>query len=289
MLAATLSGALLGLFYTLVAAGLYVTVVGAGVYNLAHGAAMLVAGYAAYAAVAAGVSLWVGVLAALATGLGLGLATEALLTSAGVGLGHLRAAGREQGRGVVLTLAVALLIDALALHVAGASPRKLSVSLGAVGFGVWPVRVPADQAVASAAGVVLAVGLDLLLLRTRLGRALRAAGQDRDLAQSYGLAPRRHRRAAWALSGLIAGAAGVLLVVVAYAQPYAEQAPLLAGLALVVAVAPRRPLGLVGAGMLLGAFQGGASYAVGVQWQAALFALALAALLLLRAGTRSWT
>jgi branched-chain amino acid transport system permease protein len=288
MLAATLSGALLGLFYTLVAAGLYVGVVGTGVYNLAYGAAMLVAGYAAYAVVVAGAALWVGVVAALATGLGIGLATEALITG-GVGLGRLQADEREQGRAVVLTLALALLVDALALHVAGASPRKLSVALGAVGFGVWPVRVPADQAVASAVGIVLAVGLDLLLLRTRLGRALRAAGQDRDLAQSYGLAPRRYLRAAWALSGLIAGAAGALLVMVAYVQPYAEQALLLASLALVVAVAPRRPLGLLGAGMILGAFQGGASYAVGTQWQPVLVALALATLLLLRAGTRSWT
>ncbi|HZD00677.1 MAG TPA: hypothetical protein VFA46_10955 [Actinomycetes bacterium] len=287
MLAATLSGALLGLFYTLVAAGLYVGVVGTGVYNLAYGAVLLVAGYAAYAVVVAGAAVWVGVLAALATGLGIGLAMEALIT--GVGLGRLHADEREQGRAVVFTLALALLVDALALHVAGASPRKLSVALGAVGFGVWPVRVPADQAVASAAGIALAVGLDLLLLRTRLGRALRAAGQDRELAQSYGLAPRRYHRAAWALSGLIAGAAGALLVVVAYVQPYAEETPLLASLALVVAVAPRRPLGLLGAGLLLGAFQGGASYAVGTQWQPVLFALALATLLLLRAGTRSWT
>lgn len=287
MLAATLSGALLGLFYTLVAAGLYVGVVGTGVYNLAYGATMLVAGYAAYAVVVAGAALWVGVVAALATGLGLGLATEALLT--GVGLGRLREDGREQGRAVVFTLALALLVDALALSVAGASPRKLPVTLGAVGFGVWPVRVPADQAVASAGGIVLAVGLDLLLLRTRLGRALRAAGQDRELAQSYGLAPRRYQRAAWALSGLIAGAAGTLLAVVVYVQAYAEETPLLASLALVVAVAPRRPLGLLAAGLLLGAFQGGAAYFLGAQWQPVLFALALAALLLLRAGTRSWT
>ena len=286
MLAATLSGALFGLFYTFVAAGLYVGVVGTGVYNLAYGSALLVAGYAAYAVVAAGAALWVGVIAALAAGLGVGLATEALLTS--VGLGRRSADGRSRDRMVVLTLALALLVDAIALYVAGASPRKLYVALGTVGFGVWPVRVAGDQAVASAAGIMLAVGLDLLLLRTQLGRALRAAGQDRDLAQSYGIAPRRCHRTAWALSGLIAGAAGAFWVVVAYVRPYAELTPLLAALALVVAVAPRRPLGLVGAGLILGAFQGGASYLLGTQWQAALFAVALSVLLLLRTGMRAW-
>lgn len=286
MLAGMLSGALLGLFYSFVATGLYVGVVGTGVYNLAYGAAMLVAGYATYAVVTAGAALWVGVLAALATGLGVGLATGALLTGAAVR--QIRANGREQARAVVLTLALALLVDALALHFAGASPRKLYVALGTTGFGVWPLRVPGDQAVASATGIVVAVGLDRLLLRTGLGRALRAAGQDRELAESYGLAPRRYHRAAWALSGLIAGAAGAFTVVVAYVQPYAELTPLLAALALVVAVVPRRPVGLLGAGIILGAFQGGVSYLLGTQWQVALFGLALSVLLLLRAGTRSW-
>ncbi|HYV02332.1 MAG TPA: hypothetical protein VEM93_08400 [Actinomycetota bacterium] len=287
MLQASASGAVVGLFYALVAAGLYVAVVGTGLYNLAYGAGMLASGYAAFVLHRMGLPLPAAFLVALAVGVMLGLLAEASLRAARVP--HGASGGPEQGRAIVLTLALALVIDAALQVAAGSNPRRLSLGLESVGVGIGAVRVVADQAVAAGVAVVLVVALDLLLTRRPLGRAIRAAGQGPELAQAYGLAPARYRRVAWALSGLLSGVSGFLFATVAYLQPYGEEALLFASIALVVAVVPGRAVALLAAGALLGAFQGTASYWLGAQWQAVWFFLAFSVLVLLRAGKRSWT
>lgn len=286
MVQATYSGAMLGLFYALAAGGLYVGVVGGGLYNLAYGAGVLVAGYAAYGVLAVGGPWWAAVAVALAVGVALALSLSTALGAAGLGRGH--GTDREQGRAVVFTLAVALLIDAVLLLALGTDPRKIPTSLSSVGLGPWPFRIVADRALAAAIGLVLVAGLDLLLTRTHLGRAMRALVQDDDLAQTYGLAPRRYRRVSWALSGAFAGAAGLLFGIVAYLQPYGDASLLFGALVLVVATVPGRPRGLLAWGVVLGATQGIVSFAAGAQWQAAVFFLAFSLLVLVRTGTRSW-
>jgi branched-chain amino acid transport system permease protein len=286
MLQSTVSGAILGLFYALVASGVYVAVVGAGLYNLAYGAGMLASGYAAFALHRLGLPLAAAFLGSLAVGVLVGLGAEASLRAARIVPGV--SGGPEQGRAIVLTIALAFLIDASLQAGPGSNPRRLSLGLESVGVGIGAVRVVADQAVAAAAAVVLVTALDLLLTRRPLGRALRAASQDPDLAQAYGLAPAHYRRVAWGLSGLLSGISGFLFATVAYLQPYGEEGLLFASIALVVAVVPGRAVALLGAGALLGAFQGSASYWLGAQWQAVWFFLAFSLVVLLRAGKRSW-
>jgi branched-subunit amino acid ABC-type transport system permease component len=287
MLQSTASGAVLGLFYALVASGLYITVVGAGLYNLAYGAGMLASGYAAFALDQLGFSLPAAFLGALAVGVLLGLGAEASLRAGRAVPGV--SGGPEQGRAIVLTLALAFLIDASLQAGTGSDPRRLSLGLESAGVGIGAVRVVADQAMAAAVAVVLVMALDLLLTRRPLGRALRAAGQDSGLAQAFRLDPAHYRRVAWGLSGLLSGISGFLFATVAYLQPYGEENLLFAAIALVVAVAPGRAVMLLGAGALLGAVQGGASYWLGVQWQTVWFFLAFALVVLVRAGKRSWT
>jgi branched-chain amino acid transport system permease protein len=287
MLQSTAAGAVLGLFYALVASGLYVAVVGTGLYNLAYGAGMLASGYAAFALHRLGLPLAAALVGAVGAGVLLGLAVEALLRVARAVPGV--SGGPEQGRAIVLTLALAFLIDALLQLGPGSNPRRLPLGLESVGVGIGAVRVVADQAVAAAAAVVLVIALDLLLTRSSLGRALRAVGQDPDLAQAYGLAPTQYRRVALGLAGLLSGISGFLFATVAYLEPYAEDGLLFASIALVVAVVPGRAVALLGAGALLGAFQGSASYWFGAQWQAVWFFLAFSLAVLLRAGKRSWT
>jgi branched-chain amino acid transport system permease protein len=286
MVQTTASGAILGLFYALVAGGLYVGVVGGGLYNLAYGGTVLVAGYAAYGVLAAKGPMWAGASAALGAGVALALVTQAALGAAGLGRTH--RTDREQGRAVVLTLALALFIDAVLLLALGADPRKISTHLSSVGLGPWPFRIVADRAVAAGVGLVLVAGLDVLFTRTHLGSAMRAIVQDEDLAQSYGLPPRRYLRISWAISGAIGGVAGFLFGIIAYLQPYGDGSLLFAALVLVVATVPGPPRGLLVWGVALGATQGIVSFAAGAEWQAAVFFLAFSVLVLMRTGTRSW-
>jgi branched-subunit amino acid ABC-type transport system permease component len=60
--------------------------------------------------------------------------------------------------------------------------------------------------------VAVMIGVQLLLTKTRLGKAMRATAANPDLAQASGIATDRVVDAAWLISGALCGLAGVVLV-----------------------------------------------------------------------------
>ena len=78
---------------------------------------------------------------------------------------------------------------------------------------IGPVVVaPRDLAIAAIAFVLL-VAVGLLLLRTRIGRAMRATSTNPSLAAQSGIDVRRITRFTWVLGTMLAAAGGVLLAV----------------------------------------------------------------------------
>ena len=79
--------------------------------------------------------------------------------------------------------------------------------------------LPADISIApnhlfvAGAALLLAIGLHLLLTRTKSGKAMRATSDNPDLARASGIDTDRVLLWTWAIGGLLAGAAGVLLVI----------------------------------------------------------------------------
>ena len=67
------------------------------------------------------------------------------------------------------------------------------------------------QIIAIALAIVLTVGTTLFLRQTRLGTAMRALANDREITATLGVPVRRVEAAAWLGSGLVCGAAGLLL------------------------------------------------------------------------------
>ena len=63
------------------------------------------------------------------------------------------------------------------------------------------------------AALALAIGLHLLLTRTKSGKAMRATSDNPELARASGIDTQRVLLWTWAMGGLLAGAAGVLLVI----------------------------------------------------------------------------
>ncbi len=62
-----------------------------------------------------------------------------------------------------------------------------------------------------AAGVVLTVGTGAFLRYTKLGTAMRAMANDREITATLGVPVRRVEAAAWFGCGVLAGIAGLLL------------------------------------------------------------------------------
>jgi branched-chain amino acid transport system permease protein/neutral amino acid transport system permease protein len=174
-------------------------------FNLAFGENMTVAAFAAYLArVGLHWNMWAAMAAGGAAGLLLSLAISRL-----VYLPFLRR-GTAQFAMVMVTVAVSFILKNLLQIFTGATfysyqlPPQRPVHL------LGMVFTPRQLAIIGLAGVSL-LGLHLLFRYTRLGKAMRATSDDPELARSVGIPTSRVVSAAWLLSGLLAGLAGVTL------------------------------------------------------------------------------
>jgi branched-chain amino acid transport system permease protein len=69
-----------------------------------------------------------------------------------------------------------------------------------------------NELVVIAAAIVLVIGLYLFIQRTRTGRAMRAVGEDKEIAGLMGIHVDRVIVTTFAMGGMLAGAAGILYV-----------------------------------------------------------------------------
>ena len=139
---------------------------------------------------------------------------------------------------VVLTVAVALVIDRLAYrpmrNADGISLLIASVGVAFIlrylivffwfsgkpgitdGYGarttIAGVTINTHEVAVIVSAVVLMLGVHLLLQRTKLGKAMRAMADNRDLAQVTGIPVERVITTTWVVGAGLAGAAGYLVV-----------------------------------------------------------------------------
>ncbi|HEY1001401.1 MAG TPA: branched-chain amino acid ABC transporter permease, partial [Streptosporangiaceae bacterium] len=93
----------------------------------------------------------------------------------------------------------------------GGQARSLALPTDNGGFTVGTVQVTWTQVIALGAGVVLTVVTSAFLRYTKLGTAMRAMANDREITATLGVPVRRVEAAAWLGCGVLAGIAGLLL------------------------------------------------------------------------------
>jgi branched-chain amino acid transport system permease protein len=200
------SGLALGGIYALSGVGLVVLYRATGVLNLAFGAIGAMGAFIAWSIIQAGAPGWVGWIACIlfagVVTLGYGLVFGPAL------------AGRGPLVQAVSTLGLALVlfgaIDLLWSTSAGQS-RSISFPTDNGGFQVGQVQVDWTSVIALAAGVVITAGTHAFLRYSKLGTAMRAMANDREITATFGVPVRRVEAAAWFGCGLLSGIAGILL------------------------------------------------------------------------------
>jgi len=110
---------------------------------------------------------------------------------------------------------------------------------------------PKDLIVIAVATVVL-IAVGVFLQRSRLGTAIRAVSDDRDLSESSGIDVQRVILAVWVLSGALAGLGGVFLAVTETATWNMGQRALLIMFAAVVLGGLGTAFGAMAGGLLVG-------------------------------------
>ena len=200
-------GVTLAAVYAISATGLVVTYITSGVFNFAHGAVGMFLAFVYWELrVNQG---WPTPLALLVT-LGvcaplIGVALDALVMRR-----LLR--GTSVATKLVVTLALLLSFQGLALAIWGIQLRSVPGLWGDRAFRVAGVNVQWDQATTVLAALGVAFGLRLLFTRTRLGVAMRAVVDNPELCAIKGSSPNRITATSWALGSMLAGLAAILVV-----------------------------------------------------------------------------
>ncbi|MEU7353576.1 ABC transporter permease [Streptomyces albidoflavus] len=196
-------GVAYGLLLFVVASGLSLAFGTAGVLNLSHG--MLYA-VGAYTGAELSDGTWGGLLLGLAAG-----TTAACLVGAGLSAASFPLARRGHLAQALLTFGLALIGGDLLIQFFGADdlpvrvPAALDTSVSLLGH-----RYPAYRLCFIVMAVLLAAFGTWVLVRTRVGAAVRAAADDPQMLAATGYSPRTVHLGVLAAAGALAGAAGVL-------------------------------------------------------------------------------
>ncbi|HBF80104.1 MAG TPA: transporter [Streptomyces sp.] len=201
----------------ILAFGVTFVIVSAGIDLSVGSVAALSATVLAWSATSAGVPVWLAVILAVATGIACGFVNGAL-----VAYGKLPS--------FIATLAMLSVARGLSLVISQGSPIAFPDSVSVLGdtLGGW---LPVPVLVMIAMGLLTA----LILARTYIGRSMYAIGGNEEAARLSGLRVKKQKLAIYALSGLFAAVAGIVLASrLVSAQPQAAQGYELDAIAAVV-------------------------------------------------------
>ncbi|MFB7848610.1 MULTISPECIES: substrate-binding domain-containing protein [unclassified Streptomyces] len=201
----------------ILAFGVTFVIVSAGIDLSVGSVAALSATVLAWTATSAGLPVWLAVVLAVATGAACGLVNGAL-----VSYGKLPP--------FIATLAMLSIARGLSLVVSQGKPIDFPEPVSVLGdtLGGW---LPVPVLVMVVMGLIAA----LILARTYIGRSMYAIGGNEEAARLSGLRVKRQKLAIYALSGLFAAVAGIVLASrLTSAQPQAAQGYELDAIAAVV-------------------------------------------------------
>lgn len=193
----------LGGTYALLGLGLAVVFSVLGLINFAHGELMTLTGYGIFYALLAGISY------PLALLMGVLIAAAAAVLMERIAFRPVRNAS---GTTMLLTsFAVSTILHVLFQNLISARPKAIAVPdalIGAVNIG--NMQIGLIQLLSIAITAISLLALTLFLRRSLLGIAMRAAAEDFNVARLMGVNANLVISTAFAISGLLAGVAGVL-------------------------------------------------------------------------------
>ncbi|OWV82146.1 branched-chain amino acid ABC transporter permease [Rhizobium sp. R634] len=198
-----ISGLGIGAVYALSGVGLVVLFRATGVLNFAFGAFGAIGAHCAWQLLEWKMPLAVAILAAVAVSTAISFLYGRIFAPM---LSHRDTVVRAVG-----TLAPALVLIAVMGVLWGELPRRLQFPTDQMFVSLFAVRLTYTRIIALLLAVAIVVAITLLLSRTRLGLDMRALANDRDLSAVLGVRVLHTETAAWIITGIFSGLAGLLL------------------------------------------------------------------------------
>ncbi|MBF8970309.1 branched-chain amino acid ABC transporter permease [Streptococcus sp. 121] len=204
MLQQLLNGLILGSIYALLALG-YTMVYGIiRLINFAHGDVYMMGAFMGYFLInTLRLNFFVALLLAMVGTAALGVLIEFLAYR------PLRQSTRIAA--LITAIGVSFLLEYGMVFFFGANPRPFPQVIDTVRFDLGPVSITNIQLLILGVSIFLMVVLQLIVKRTKMGKAMRAVSVDSDAAQLMGINVNRTISFTFALGSALAGAAGVLI------------------------------------------------------------------------------
>ena len=240
-----LNGILLGGLYALMALGLALVWGVLNIVNLAHGALIMLGAYVtyylfSYAHIDPFAALPIAALALFA----LGYAIQR-------GILNLIVRG-PMFNTLLITFGLEVILTFLAQIAFSADYRTINPGYAGANFELLGVTVPTVQLLAFMIAVGLSLALWGFLMRSRPGRAIRAASQNLVAARLYGVEPRNIYALTFGLGAALAGVAGGLYGTVSQINPYIGATLTAKSFVIAIIGGLDNPLGVIVGGLFLG-------------------------------------
>ena len=172
--------------------------------------------------------------------------------------------GRVQLMSLLSTFAVNMMVIGIGTAIWSTSPYNVNFSVPGITVGAYTFT--GNHIAAATSAIVIALGLELFLYRTRMGKAIRAVADNREAAELMGISSTMVLTVAFGIGIALAIASGALVSTLfpftilsgAVYQMKSFVVTVLAGLG--------KPLGALGAGILLGLLEGAVTPFIAVSW-----------------------
>ncbi len=265
------SGILVGAIFALVAYGMALLWGVMNIINIAQGEFVMIGGYIVFFLARAGVSPIFGIPIAAVVMYGFGLALYRSVIW--------RIIDQDMFISILATFGISILLQQLGNQLFGSDIRTLPSHLPSLFLAGGMVTVPEIKIVGFVAALAVGAALVVFLRYTRLGQAIRATAQNARAARVLGIDTDRVYAATFALNCAICGAAGGLVAMTWFIQPYLGLTYTLRSFMIVIVAGLGNLPGVILAGTGLGVVEQAAGFILGAEYQTAFVFLLLVVIL----------
>jgi branched-chain amino acid transport system permease protein len=249
-----LSGLATGAVYGLIGMALAISFYVTRVINFAQGQIMMTAIMITAAVSTAGYAAWLAVI------LGILSACVIAVLSYLIAVRPILALNRFSFGWLVSTLGFAVAVENAAAYIWGPTSRPFPPILNGISIHIATAVLTGQQVLAFVVAVGLALGFELVRTRTLLGKIGVAVAADPEMASAIGANTTAVAIVAFAVSGLFAAVAGILIGPSTFANPYLGSTYGISGfIAMMIGGGTEKPVAAMYGGLLLGVLAEGAN------------------------------
>jgi len=243
-----IGGLLIGGLYAIIGIGMTLIMGVLGIINLAHGQIMMVGMYLAWLFwMAFGVDPYLSLFLAIPLVFLLGIFLSKYLLYPLIEKESILPENQ-----VLMTVGIGMVLVELARFIFSSDYRSVKTSYSDKTIMLGNISLSWPLVIAFVIAILLTLGLFWLLIKTDLGRSIRATAQDRDAATLMGISSKKITILTYGIGSGLVGAAGILLLPIYYLFP--DVGPIFTVKAFVITILGGlgSPIGAIAGGIVLG-------------------------------------